>query len=368
MAQIEPPLPADSPVDIQEREHCGTSLSLRQAMNFTWMQPAPRDGTLWPTHKRFWPESVPRTCSWKQTRSTARVYALITQGEQTACLDRMKRKPPQAWGKVLSCLPQNRGDQEPQHYERHLQRQKCSSRSLSKPRTRAAVAPRPAPQENTAGKLQARHPHVLRQGSRWGSARAHVTAPHTTGHSPSHPPHAPAPHCALGARPFSSLRRPRPCQAAPLAFSWDLETFPLRSRSSAVKACQMDFSSSSLRPTMAGPPAPATPDSPPPLSLHLFWPRRSRPGGGCPPLAGSAGAAPGAAHGPLRAEGRLGPQVLQPACAPRARRSCPWLGAAAARDESSLPWGAPRRGMEDTVWLQQRKIPSRVGFSHKGAV
>lgn len=59
----------------------------------------------------------------------------------------------------------------------------------------------------------------------------------------------PAASALGGDRPSAPHRAGDP----PLAFSWDLETFPLRSRSSAVKACQMDLSSSSLSPTMAGP-------------------------------------------------------------------------------------------------------------------
>lgn len=108
--------------------------------------------------------------------------------------------------------------------------------------------------------------------------------------------------------PPLSPRHPRPGRAAPLAFSWDLETFPLRSRSRAVKACQMDFSSSSLRPTMAGPPAAAAP-LPRPLCLRLARPRRRRrdrpapPRGRVPALPGSAGAAPGAARLPPQGRG-----------------------------------------------------------------
>lgn len=50
------------------------------------------------------------------------------------------------------------------------------------------------------------------------------------------------------ARPrFPARQRPG---GAP-TLSWDLETLPLRSRSSAVKACQMGLSSSSFRPPMA---------------------------------------------------------------------------------------------------------------------
>lgn len=52
----------NSPVYIQIRGHCGTSLSPWQAVNFTWTQPTPIDGTLWLPHKRFWPERVARTC------------------------------------------------------------------------------------------------------------------------------------------------------------------------------------------------------------------------------------------------------------------------------------------------------------------
>lgn len=104
---------------------------------------------------------------------------------------------------------------------------------------------------------------------------------------------------------------PRPSPAPRLALSCDLETFPLRSRSSAVKACQMAFSSSSLRPTMAGPAA----DTPllPPLRLEFSLPvarrRRTRP---APPR----GREPGPARPPqappraaLRGAGRA-PQLV----------------------------------------------------------
>ena len=42
-----------------------------------------------------------------------------------------------------------------------------------------------------------------------------------------------------------------PGPRVPLTLSWDLETLPLWSRSSAVKACQMALSSSSFKPPMA---------------------------------------------------------------------------------------------------------------------
>lgn len=59
----------NSPVYTQTRERCGTPLSPWQAMNFTWMQPAPIEGTSWLPHKRFWPERVPGTRSRERTRA-----------------------------------------------------------------------------------------------------------------------------------------------------------------------------------------------------------------------------------------------------------------------------------------------------------
>lgn len=107
--------------------------------------------------------------------------------------------------------------------------------------------------------------------------------------------------------------RSRPPRPAPrLALSCDLETFPLRSRSSAVKACQMAFSSSSLRPTMAGPAA----DTPllPPLRLEFSLPvarrRRTRP---APPR--------GREPGPAR------PPQAPPRAALRGAGRAPQLGA-----------------------------------------
>lgn len=127
-----------------------------------------------------------------------------------------------------------------------------------------------------------------------------------------------------GPRPASERaaacpRAPRPSPAPRLALSCDLETFPLRSRSSAVKACQMAFSSSSLRPTMAGRAA----DTPLLQSLTLGFSlpvarrRQARPAPprGREPGPAATGASPrrGAARlppPPLRGEGRLAPTCL----------------------------------------------------------
>lgn len=62
------------------------------------------------------------------------------------------------------------------------------------------------------------------------------------------------------ARPLRDPERPGGARGrgrGARTLSWDLETLPLWSRSSAVKACQMALSSSSLRPPMA-----AAPDCP----------------------------------------------------------------------------------------------------------
>lgn len=111
--------------------------------------------------------------------------------------------------------------------------------------------------------------------------------------------------------------------------SCDLETLPLWSRSSAVKACQMALSSSSFKPPMAAavlPRLPRWPCNPPGTltPLDLSGPRCSHltPAGPAPAHPRLLGASPGQRAGAgTRAGGRLCPPIPV-----RMPRPLPWLG------------------------------------------
>lgn len=100
--------------------------------------------------------------------------------------------------------------------------------------------PASAPVSAVAGPEERARPCAMSRGQK----EACGPPPRRVPHHPSRrtPPRVPS---------RSPPPRPREAPAAEPTLSCDLETLPLRSRSSAVKACQMALSSSSFKPPMA---------------------------------------------------------------------------------------------------------------------
>lgn len=248
-------------------------------------------------------------------------------------------QPPRAQGPTRTGFPRVGGDQEPQRLrtpraQQQPQRRKCGLWPPNGLCKQVLMSPQPALSVATSDRPQARHP----QGP--------CPAPLPTAANPANPrSHTePRPTPRPWARHPSLLAAPGP--AAPLALSWDLETFPLRSRSRAVKACQMDLSSSSLRPTMAGPPPAAAP------AAALPAPRPAPPPP-CPPrTAPRAGARPCPAPQAPPREPRFPPQRR----GPRGRRGGSGPGA-----EGSGSCTGQRRPREVPAQARSRPTAKHTG-------